>query len=98
MKGLGVSQTERVARMKASRPTVSKALYGEDSITFVSAVRFAKALQLDFFPLLVQPATGEFYARQSYQHFPAMGLDPFWHCNVCGGLEKNFLKSRKSGK
>ena len=25
MKGLGVSQTERAARMKASRPTVSKA-------------------------------------------------------------------------
>lgn len=48
-------------------------------------------IEARLFPLFVQPATGEFYARQSYQHFPAMGLDPFWHCNVCGGLEKNFF-------
>lgn len=73
MKELGVSQTELAARMKASRPYVSKALHGEINITFASAVRFAKALQLDFFPQLVQPATGEFYARPSYEHFSSMG-------------------------
>lgn len=41
-------------------------------------IRFAKALRLDFFPRLVQPATGERYASPlpSYQHFSAMGSDP----------------------
>ena len=42
MKELGVSQTELAARMKASRPSVSKALHGEVNITFASAVRFAE--------------------------------------------------------
>lgn len=50
MKELGVSQTECVARMKTSRPAVSKALHGG-----VSAVRFAKALWLDFFRCLSSP-------------------------------------------
>ena len=75
MKELGVSQSELAARMNASRPYVSKALHGEVNITFASAARFAKALQLDFFPQLVQPSTDARYAfqRPSYQHFPAMG-------------------------
>ena len=47
-------------RMKASHPYVSKALHGEINITFATAVRFARALQLDFFPQLVQLATDEF--------------------------------------
>lgn len=49
MKGLGVSQTECVARMKASRPSVSKVLHSKINITFASAIRFAKALQLTSF-------------------------------------------------
>lgn len=36
-------------------------------------IRFANPLQLDFFPQLIQPATGEFYACPSYQYFLAMG-------------------------
>lgn len=43
MKELGVSQTELAARMKTSRPSVSKALHSKINITFASAVRFAKA-------------------------------------------------------
>ena len=39
-------------------------------------IRFARALRLDFFPQLVQPATGERYAHPSGQHFPSMGADP----------------------
>ena len=64
--------------IEATRPSTSKALQGEINITFASAVCFAKPLQLDFFPLLVQPATGERYASPlpSYQHFSAMGSDP----------------------
>ena len=75
MKELGVSQTELAKRMNASRPYVVKVLHGDVNITLGSAARFAKALQLDFFPLLVQPATGERYASSlsSYQHFSAMG-------------------------
>lgn len=60
MKERGVSQTELAARMKASRPSVSKVLHGEVNITFASVVRFAKTLQRDFFPQLVQLATDEF--------------------------------------
>lgn len=44
MKELGVSLTELAARMKVSRPSVSKALHGELNITFASAVRFVKAV------------------------------------------------------
>ena len=75
-KEMGVSQTELAARTKASRPSVSKALHGEINITFASAVRFAKVLQLGFFPQLVRPATGERYAHPSGQHFPSVGSDP----------------------
>ena len=52
MKELGVSQTELAKRMNASRPYVVKVLHGEVNITLGSAARFAKALQLDFFPEL----------------------------------------------
>ena len=78
MKERGVSQTELAVRMKASRPSVSKVLHGEVNISFASVVRFAKPLQLDFFPQFLQPATGERYASPlpSYQHFSAMGSDP----------------------
>lgn len=73
MKELGVSQTELAVRMKASRLSGIKVLHGEINITFASAVRFAKALRLDFFPQLVQPATGERYAFPL--PFPAMGSE-----------------------
>lgn len=61
MKELGVSQSELATRMKASRPYVSKALHGEVNITFASAMRFAKALQLDFLPQLVH-TSGKVYS------------------------------------
>lgn len=74
MKELGVSQTELAVRMKASRLSGIKVLHGEINITFASAVRFAKALQLDFFSQLVQPSTDAHYVfpRPSYQHFPVV--------------------------
>ncbi len=77
MKELGVSQGELAVRMKTSRPYVCKALHGEINITFASAARFAKALQLDFLPQLVQPATGALYAssRSSCQRLPSVGTD-----------------------
>ena len=77
MKGLGVLQTERAARMKTSRPAVSKALHGGIDLTFVSAVRFAKALWLDFFRCLSSPqrASATPPPLPSYQHFFCNG-DP----------------------
>ena len=54
------------------------AFRGKDKRSTEPCLRFARALQLDFFPLLVQPATGERYVSPlpSYQHFSAMGSDP----------------------
>ena len=60
MKELGVSQTELAKRMNASRPYVVKVLHGDVNITLGSAARFAKALQLDFFPDL-RDENGESY-------------------------------------
>ena len=61
MKELGVSQTELAKRMNASRPYVVKVLHGDVNITLGSAARFAKALQLDFFPDL-RDENGNSYA------------------------------------
>ena len=70
---------------KACVPLISMALpmaviafHGKDKRFTEPCLRFARALQLDFFLLLAQPATGERYASPlpSYQHFSAMGSDP----------------------
>ena len=57
-------------------PMAVIAFHGKDKRFTEPCLRFARALQLDFFPLLVQPATGECYASPlpSYQHFSAMGV------------------------
>ena len=52
MKRLGLTQTELAKRMKISRPYVTKLLSGDVNITFASAERLAKALKMDFFPML----------------------------------------------
>lgn len=56
MKELGLNQTTLAARMKASRPYVSKVLNGDVSVTLRTASRFAKALQMDFIPVLMPEA------------------------------------------
>ena len=61
MKELGMTQTELAKRMNASRPYVVKVLHGDVNITLGSAARFAKALQLDFFPDL-RTEDGKSYA------------------------------------
>ena len=65
------------------------AFHGKDKRFTEPCLRFARALQLDFFPLLVQPATGERYASPipSYQHFSAMGSDPIETREMKGTLE-----------
>ena len=52
MKALGLSQTALAKRMKVSRPYVAKVLSGDVNISFQTAAKFARALQLDFLPVL----------------------------------------------
>ncbi len=57
MKALGLNQTTLAKRLNVSRPYVTKVLHGDVNITFGAALRFAKALEMDFVPLLVEPQT-----------------------------------------
>lgn len=52
MKELGVSQTELAARMKVSRPYITKVLRQDVNFSFRTAARLAAALKMDFFPEL----------------------------------------------
>ena len=52
MKALGLSQTALAKRMKVSRPYVAKVLSGDVNISFRTAAKFARALQLDFLTVL----------------------------------------------
>ena len=56
MKELGLNQSELARRMNASRPYVIKVLHGDVNITLGSAARFARALEMDFFPALTPRA------------------------------------------
>ena len=57
MKELGLNQTALARRMNASRPYVAKVLKGDVSVTLRTAARFAKALQMDFTPVLTPKAS-----------------------------------------
>jgi predicted transcriptional regulator len=52
MKELGLNQTALAKRMNVSRPYITKVLSGDVNFTFATAARFAKALGMDFFPVL----------------------------------------------
>ena len=52
MKELGVSQSELAARMKVSRPYITKVLHQDVNFSFRTAAKLANALKLDFFPEL----------------------------------------------
>lgn len=53
MKELGVTKTGLAKKMRVSRPYITNLLSGKDvNITFRTAYRLAKALQMDFFPEL----------------------------------------------
>jgi len=59
MKELGLNQTTLAQRMNASRPYVVRVLHGDVSITLRTATRFAKALQMDFVPMLTPKENAE---------------------------------------
>ena len=52
MKALGLNQTSLAKRLHVSRPYVNKVLKGDVNITLGTAARFARALEMDFFPEL----------------------------------------------
>ena len=53
MRELGLNQTALAKRMHVSRAYISKVLQGSDvNFSFATALRFARALELDFFPSL----------------------------------------------
>ena len=52
MKQLGLNQTSLARRMNVSRAYVSKVLTGDVNISFLTAIRFARALEMDFIPTL----------------------------------------------
>ena len=52
MKELGLNNTTLAKRMNISRPYIVKVLRGDVNITLGSAARFARALEMDFFPTL----------------------------------------------
>jgi len=52
MKELGLNKTELAKRMNVSRPYVAAVLSRDVNITFRTAAKLAKALQMDFVPEL----------------------------------------------
>lgn len=52
MKQLGLNQSALARRMKVSRPYISKVLRSDVNISFATAAKLARALQMDFLPVL----------------------------------------------
>ena len=64
MKELGMSQSELAARMKVSRPYITKVLRQDVNFSFRTAAKLANALRMDFFPdLRPQAATEHDYSE-----------------------------------
>ena len=52
MKQLGLNQSALAKRMNVSRPYISKVLKSDVNISFSTAAKLARALEMDFFPEL----------------------------------------------
>lgn len=52
MKQLGLNQSALAERMNVSRPYISKVLKSDVNISFATAAKLARALQMDFCPTL----------------------------------------------
>ena len=50
MKRLGLNQSALAKRMKVSRAYVAKLMSGDVNISFGTAMKLARALEMDFFP------------------------------------------------
>ena len=59
MKRLGVNQSALAKRMNVSRAYISQVMQGKDvNFSFATAIRFAKALKMDFSPMLTRNEKG----------------------------------------
>ena len=52
MRQLGLNQSALAERMNVSRPYISKVLKSDVNISFATAAKLARALKMDFFPVL----------------------------------------------
>ena len=52
MKRMGLNQSALAKRMNVSRAYIAKLMSGDVNITFGTAMKLAKALEMDFFPTL----------------------------------------------
>ena len=52
MKRLGLNQSALAKRMKVSRAYIAKLMSGDVNITFGTALKLARALEMDLFPEL----------------------------------------------
>lgn len=52
MKQLGLNQSALAKRMNVSRPYITKVLKSDVNISFGTAAKLARALEMDFFPEL----------------------------------------------
>ena len=52
MKQMGLNQSALAKRMNVSRPYISKVLRSDVNISFGTAAKLARALEMDFFPEL----------------------------------------------
>lgn len=67
MKRLGMNQTDLAKRMQVSRPYITKLMSGDVNITFATAIKLAKALQVDFMPELRDRETKEFVSDENLE-------------------------------
>ena len=65
MKQLGLNQSALAQRMNVSRPYISKVLRSDVNISFGTAAKLAKALEMDFFPELKEKRSENEGERQS---------------------------------
>lgn len=68
MKRMVLNQSALAKRMNVSRAYIAKLMSGDVNITFATAAKLARALQMDFFPQLK--------ATESRERFSSLGPDP----------------------
>ena len=59
MKQLGLNQSALAKRMNVSRPYITKVLKSDVNISFGTAAKLARALEMDFFPELKEKVGAE---------------------------------------
>lgn len=65
MRQLGLNQSALAKRMNVSRPYISKVLRSDVNISFGTAAKLARALEMDFFPELKEKRSENEGERQS---------------------------------